>query len=399
LRQLREQRKLQAAFAVGEWLHAQSKSAEQRLPNAMHYEAILFACADEAHHVAALELLDAMKGRGCAVSAQAIVHAINACVRSRDAEALQHILPLLDEMDSISNGPSPDAALASYAYARTIRAFDEAGNWEGALEIGERARSQGVASSAHGYRALLAACRRGQQAKRACALIEEVKSDPGVQLDSGMYSLAIGACDRAGAWESALALFDNSRQLAAGTEAQAHGDAYCYSAAIHACAQGKQWERALQLLEDMRAQHELIGDPRFAWNNAMAACNAADQWAHTLALFERLATVGLEPNEHSVVAAIQACRHSSDAQRAADVFDAHGQHSPMCLDAVLRALVDADEHAMAVARFETSKQRMRQLGAHPTASSFELAIEACGSVDSDRALVLWAELQGLAHAP
>jgi len=207
-----------------------------------------------------------------------------------------------------------------------------------------------------------------------------------------MYNLAMGACVRSGEWEAALRLFDE--RLADPCASSDGGDAFCYGTAISACAQGKQWERALQLLDQMEKEAVAKGDRAYAWNNAMVALNRCGEFERTMQLFSRMEAGGVAAQQHTVAAVIEACSGLADWQHARDVFEGSGHRTTMTYNALIAALVAHDQPSAAVEYFDEFRTSALQGGSErPNDQTYELAIEACGKVDTDRALVLWVEQQ------
>ena len=213
LRELRLGRKWGVALRVGEWLHSEPGP----LPNAMHYMAMLHACAASDQPEPALGLLDEMAQRAVTLEpklrAQALSHAISAHKR---ADALEPLLPLLDQLDELLEGGAEPSSL-TFGYSAAIRAFDLRGKWSVSLQLYERALEVGVPLDAPMYGAVLGACRSGKQVQPALDVIERLRADGAVAPNSVLYNLAMGACVRGGEWEAALRLFDERRGGAKGT--------------------------------------------------------------------------------------------------------------------------------------------------------------------------------------
>ena len=263
--------------------------------------------------------------------------------------------------------------------------MEAAGQWQAALGLFERSQQRGVIPDVHCYSAALSACRRGAQADRALELLRRAQDGANpVEPTAYMYTLAMGACNAGYAWERCL-------ELLAQRKATVGIDAYAYSVAMGACAQGRQWERALSLLEEMQSNETCCGNA-FAWNNAMVACNRAAQPQQTLALYDRMRAGECELSDHSIAAALVACRNVTDWQRAQAIYDgsrSFTQASAMCTDVLLDVLAEAEPWPLVLSYFDA----MRRAGAKTTASAFERAIEACDKVDSERALILFEEMR------
>ncbi|CAK0899350.1 unnamed protein product [Prorocentrum cordatum] len=125
---------------------------------------------------------------------------------------------------------------------------------------------------------VVGACGTESAWRRALQLLFELPVDPRV-LDVTVFNAAISACETAGEWQQALALF----ALAGSRGRQAWSpDAVSCNALLSACEKGAQWKRALALLESMR-RHGPDPTPT-SLNAALSACEKASQWEAALAL-------------------------------------------------------------------------------------------------------------------
>jgi pentatricopeptide repeat protein len=248
----------------------------------------------------------------------------------------------------------------AFAYASAIRAHEAAGEWEVALQLFDRLTAHHVHADAHCYCAALGACRRGAQAERAEAIMATVEAEGRVAPTGAMTTLAMAACNAGQQWETSLRLFDEHKARAGPAAAEPYG----YSVAIGACAQGRHWERALALLEEMET-HEACKGNAFAWNHAMVACTRGGVPHKALELYDRMRKGACVVSEHSVAAALSACRESegeagADWQRAQAIFDGHHDvvhSSQMCHSALLDALADAEQWQLLLTYFDDLKLR------------------------------------------
>jgi len=161
---------------------------------------------------------------------------------------------------------------------------------------------------------------------------------------------------------------------------------------MRACALGKQSQRAVALLDEMVADDsEAAMSNAFAWNNALVACNRDGAHAETMQLYERMRAGAAPITEYTVATVLVACREIDDWQKAQAVFDgcAAARSSCMCYGALLDTLSDAEEWTLLLRYFDA----MRAYDVRPTAREYERAIEACDRADTDRALVLFAEMR------
>jgi pentatricopeptide repeat protein len=279
----------------------------------------------------------------------------------------------------------------AFSYAAAIRAHEAAGDWQAALELFDRLEARDVRADAHCYCAALGACRRGGLADRAVEILSGVRSKGEVEPNSVMYTLAMAACSAGKQWETSLRLFDEHKEVVG-----VKGEPYCFSVAMGACAQGRQWERALSLLEEMEGDADCAGNA-FAWNRAMVTCNRAAQPNKTLELYERIRSGACELSDHSVAAALDACKNLTDKeaswQRAQAIFDGHKEIaavSPMCQGALLDTLAEAYQWELVLSYFDTWRSTKK-----PNPKCYERAIEACDRSDPDRSMTLFTEMRRL----
>ena len=384
---------VRSAAVAAEAAMAGHEPATTGMPNRAHYQVMLSACAASGQALATETLASQMVSAGMPMDTPALGTRILAHERAGE---WARTVELLDELDGMED-PSADAPAGAgsrappstepraFAYASAIRAHEAAGQLDAALGLFDRMIERGVSPDTHCYCAALGACRRGKLADRALELLRAAaEADSAARPNGAMYTLAMAACNAAERWETCLELFDERRKVP-----EAPIDSYAYSVAMGACAQGKAVERAKSLLDEMEADETCAGNS-FAWNNAMVTCTRAGDPAAALELYDRMRAGACALTDHSVAAALAACRAVSDWQRAQAAFDgAKSARSPMCYTALLDNLADGGQWALVLRYFEA----MRKAGVPPTARAYERAIEACDREDPDRALILFAEMR------
>ncbi|CAE7573052.1 unnamed protein product [Symbiodinium natans] len=139
--------------------------------------------------------------------------------------------------------------------------------------------------------AAIAGLARGQLWQEALAVADGA-------LDVVTGNAALGACEKASLWPTALALLDELVLLN-------HVDVISYNTCISACAKNSEWSWA-QVLLDRMPTNKLAPD-RVTFNSAMLAFARAQRWQASLHLFEELPRQRLAADEFSVTAAIHAC--------------------------------------------------------------------------------------------
>lgn len=233
------------------------------LPNLMHYNAMLAACADAGRRRepaagnAACTLLGLMRERGVTPDSRSYASAIAALDVSVGVGQVTSLLAEYEATAGLSS-PSPMDG-AAFVYSSAMRACLRAGEWKAALGMLDSMRESGVQPDSYCLASGLEACRQGRDAGRALAEMRSARETAGPGAWNGvLVSTAMGACVRAGMWSEALELFDtHAADLRAaappgGTTADAATDAtpdfFCLTAALAACRRGAQADRALALL-------------------------------------------------------------------------------------------------------------------------------------------------------
>ena len=127
------------------------------------------------------------------------------------------------------------------------------------------------------------------------------------------FSSVIAACERAGEWEKALALFAGLRE-SVGVGAL---DASVYHAAISAAASGASTtgvELASDLLEQMRA----AGFPpdQRAYNGVLKACERAADWDAAIDTLGAMKAQGISPDAISYTCAVGALGRAREWEKA-----------------------------------------------------------------------------------
>jgi pentatricopeptide repeat protein len=392
LKSLKQRGAWPVALRVGEWLSQRaansSADAPLTLPNRVHYQVILSACAVGGASVEAQQLVDKMQAEGMPLDVAALSSLVLAHERAGQPRPAVERLAELESLESTS----PDQL--TFSYAAAMRALEAAGEWKAALNLLERMEARGVTADTHCYSAALSACKRGGQVDRALELFARAREggDERSRPNAIMYTMAMAACNAGAAWEESLLLLKEWR-----ADKSVTVDKRAYSLAMAACASGRQWELALTLIEEMEAIDSCRGNV-FAWNNAMVACTKGGEPGRALELFERMCDGACEISEHSVAAALVASRAAASAnadadgwQRSQSIFDRSScaGKSIMCYEALLGSLADGAQWSLLLSYFE----RLKLPPLRPSALAYERAIEACEHVDVARALILKAEMQ------
>lgn len=207
-----------------------------------------------------------------------------------------------------------------------------------------------------GYNAVIAACARAGDWKRAASLLIEMEQHNAANPDHVTYGTVLAACEKGEQWELVLeyasameekfldfdilaltSVLKACQQLCLAkealyyldvmkTKAASHTfarktsgwkrkgakqplqgpDAVAYRLAISACARGGAWKDGINLLEDFEA---VTGQPPdvIAFTAAITGCEYAGEWKRAFSLLDAMHRSGVEPNEVTMAAVIGAC--------------------------------------------------------------------------------------------
>lgn len=270
-------------------------------PDAISYNTVISTAARGGNWQQALALLDAMsrgggsggggrtgKGKGKGVVAPDVYSysaAISACERGGEPEAALETFRRMRE-----SGVAPN----TIAYNTAIRACATAALWPIALTLLDDMRDDDVPRSLVSFNAALAACERGGEWQEAQYLLQELGTE-GLVADEITYNTAIasarraggrpaarfalglvrrmmrrphritpsviaftgamGACNAAGEWRAALALYGRMER------AGVRPDSVVIREALVASAGGGEWRTALRLLADLKGVEGAASPP------------------------------------------------------------------------------------------------------------------------------------------
>lgn len=267
--------------------------------------------------------------------------------------------------------------------------------------IEEMQTDAGIIPNAITYNAAITACRKGKQAKKAVALLQEM-TERGIAPNVASFSAAISALGGAGHSKGAVALFREMDR--AGVEP----DVMCFTAVLSACAGGNKpasqrrngsaggggtvatgagapatntppWEDALAILREMPAAG--LEPNVFHFNAAVSACAAFGRWREAVGLLgemERLA--GVSPDVVTFSAAITACGNGLKFEHAVALLRKMPEKglrpNNFAYNAAISACAKCGRYESATALL-SEMWGMKGLGVSPDAFSYSSAITAC----------------------
>eukprot|EP00539_Tryblionella_compressa_P021060 CAMPEP_0178891172 /NCGR_PEP_ID=MMETSP0747-20121128/18769_1 /TAXON_ID=913974 /ORGANISM="Nitzschia punctata, Strain CCMP561" /LENGTH=760 /DNA_ID=CAMNT_0020560943 /DNA_START=110 /DNA_END=2392 /DNA_ORIENTATION=- len=161
------------------------------------------------------------------------------------------------------------------------------------------------------FGALMNACSRAGEAKKAVDLLRSMEKDHGIAPNAVVYSSAISACARSVPPKPDVAL-----QLLkeAVEERQLAMNVVGFNAAISACAQASDWENAISILSRMEEAARnnpsdyLVPKPDIVtYGTVFAACERGGQWKTVLKYAESMQEQGLPLDGLSIMSCLHAC--------------------------------------------------------------------------------------------
>ena len=212
------------------------------------------------------------------------------------------------------------------------------------------------------------------------------------------WSAAIAACERAGEWEKALALFAGLR--AEGGAA----DSVVYHAAISAAASGGDVQLARRLLEEMQgeADPEVAKASLRAYNGVLKACERSADWDAAFDVLSSMKGEGVMPDRVSYTLAVGAAGRAGEWEQALGLWT-QMETEGVTIDAtalrtLLRALTVAGQWAISLQIF--AKILESDLEEARTPSVFAAALDACArGAQPERACALLQHMAELRIPP
>ncbi|CAE7500055.1 unnamed protein product, partial [Symbiodinium necroappetens] len=297
--------------------------------NVVTYNTAMTACERGSHWPGSLELFDEMEEHKLLPTVVSFGAAINACGQGQSWE---RVLAFLAKMrDSVGGCPCfiGEVFFLLRSFRSTRRGiFDEAD----------------VRGNRVIYTGSMDALSSASQWQLALLLWDDLRNDPGNQIDAASFSIAMGAWACGTHWQQALSLLhvldtrggiDAAAQVSAlGALAAAQqwevsvcllcnaekspGAAVVAAAGLSAVAAAQRWEVVLRLLEDETLQ---CADDAVAYGVAMTCCGSTGRWEWSLELLRRLKVASIRSNNVIFNAAIASCDASAEWQRALSMLE------------------------------------------------------------------------------
>ncbi|CAE7836207.1 unnamed protein product, partial [Symbiodinium sp. CCMP2592] len=216
----------------------------------------------------ASQLLHQMRDQVLEPDHVAVGSAVAACVAGGEWE---EAVKLLSEVELWK---LPAKSVGPVAYNAAIGACGYAHSAESALQLLERMDRQKIPRTTRTFGAAIGACGRGHAWPAALRLLEEMRDSrwpevPGA--DAVAHAGTISACAKAVAWRHALVLIRTAEEWLHEPMSPA-----AYTVAIAACDRAGLWEQALAVFADMQQQQAEIGTT--ALNALLSACGRSSEW-------------------------------------------------------------------------------------------------------------------------
>ncbi|CAE7933874.1 Zranb3 [Symbiodinium sp. KB8] len=302
-------------------------------PSAIAYTQCISCCAKAGKLTMALHLLRELRTTpGVETDVVAVNAGLSACALRgawREAFHLARTVPCMTLLPSV------------VTWSSTISACEKGGNnWPAVFNIFKVMRQCIIRPNTITLNAGISSCRScWSQALFLAATEGPLAAE--TQRDLLSYSAAISGCERGGQWSQALML------LQAVSKRSLRRDVPFFSSAVSACEKGMQWLTTLQLLDILEAQ-QLVPDvvvigacqSQYLWTSALQLleelpgrsllpslvfCNAAlsacaPRWRWALQVLSALGACAHRPDQHTFVAAIDACERGGRWQLALDLL-------------------------------------------------------------------------------
>ncbi|CAE7040157.1 Zranb3 [Symbiodinium sp. CCMP2456] len=302
-------------------------------PSAIAYTQCISCCAKAGKLTMALDLLRELRATpGVETDVVAVNAGLSACALRgawREAFHLARTVRCMTLLPSV------------VTWSSTISACEKgSNNWPAVFNIFNVMRECIIRPNTITLNAGISSCRNCWSQALSLAATEGPLAAE-TQRDLLSYSAAISGCERGSQWSQALML------LQAVSKRSLRRDVPFFSSAVSACEKGMQWLTTLQLLDILEAQ-QLVPDvvvigacqSQYLWTSALQLlqelpgrslvpslvfCNAAlsacaPRWCWALQVLSALGACAHQPDQHTFVAAIDACERGGHWQLALDLL-------------------------------------------------------------------------------
>lgn len=381
-------------------------------PNAVVYHAAVSSCdkAQPPRPDVAWRLLDQARNDGLVLSVVGYNAALSAAARAGECDKAVELLELMEEQQTYSLVPRPDAV----TYGTLLAAFERAEDWNSLMKFATRMQEAGHALDGLAITNILHACQQLGLAREAVQYFHRMKQvgpyrrqTAGYQVaghrapiqgpDAVAFMLAISACARGGSWKEGLKLLEEYT-VTGGME-----DVAVFTAAIRGCELAGEYQTAFLLVERMR---QLKIEPNeMTFTAVIGACATAcaklgddndDSRQVVLKKALRLLRIlhkdpsTVDPNIQIYNAAIRACAEAHQMEKAFELVDDLGKNDELEPSVVTYGtLMSACERVGSLEDVNKVFQRMRQDDIEPNEVVYGAAISCCRKTGAaERALLL-----------
>lgn len=182
----------------------------------------------------------------------------------------------------------PEVVLTKFSATTLISCLRSGGLFDEAFEVFEWLRSTGVQLNAHVFSAVLSVCAASKRLDKAEAIhCELMKSHPHC-VNTHVYTAMVSACEKCGEWRRALELLEEMRCQGV------KPNVITFNSLLSALDKARQHERALELLETMRSED--VAPDLVTYNCCLAHCAKLGDGAKARELFVQLQSEGIEPD-------------------------------------------------------------------------------------------------------
>ncbi|CAJ1382686.1 unnamed protein product, partial [Effrenium voratum] len=186
------------------------------------------------------------------------------------------------------------AALQASVVTHTAVINARPGRWRCASLLIGRIRRSGLQLDLIALGAFVASLEKGFQWRRALHRFG-LATCWGLTPDRILYNSAISACEKCGAWSTAVALATTGM-----------ADVVSFTAAISACEKGGRWRVGISLLRALPARFLRPGV--IGCNAAISACDKGGAWAHVMSIVRTFVKRDVAPDIISHTACFGAAR-------------------------------------------------------------------------------------------